>query len=366
MIAFPYWTVFVLIAGFTLFETFPDSIRYRRIIAILLSLFLVLFVGLRFESVDYYSYLGIWENASFKYFSIPLFRAPSVGGTTGNEFLFASAICSYKFLGLSFESFIFSVSLISLSIKFYFFRRYTILFSLCILLYLSMGLFVDTSQIRNGFAASILLFSIEPIYKRQLFRYLLVIISAFGVHSFAIISLPLYWLYPILRNKLLSTILLIFAFAVSTAGGSLSPYVESLNFLPFQIKTKIFGYFFGLLNQPLNYNALNISFFVFAVFLIWLGPVLARKLYFAPVLITWHTFSVFIYFISFDFSIVAGRIFELLSFNSIIILASLSSQLFNGLNRYLFVFGIILYSSLLFFSYVSNPFLPPYQNILLR
>lgn len=359
----PYWLLFATVSAFSVSEMARNLRPLRRGLGAFTAVALVLFVGLRYGSVDYSGYQAIWERVSFQYFSVPFFTSP--GGTTGNEFLFASVLSAYKYVSLPFEVLLFSVALASLGIKFHFFSRYSPYFLICVVLYLSMGLLKDLGQIRNALAAAILLFSIEPILNRQPFRFLLIVSAAFGVQAFAIVAFPLYWLYPILRNKLLLTILLISAFAISTMGGAISGVLYALDFIPDQMFGKALGYYYSEMNVPLYYHPLNVSFFFFALVFVWLSSALTRNLSVAPVLILFHAYSVAIYFLSFNFSIVAGRVFELLSFNSVIILLTQLALLLPKELRALFMVGLILYSGLLFSSTINSySGVASYQNIL--
>lgn len=358
----PYWLLFATISAFSISEMARDLRPFRQILGFITALALVLFIGLRYASVDYGGYQAIWDRVSFQSFALPFFSAP--GGTTGNEFLFASILSAYKAIGLPFEAFIFSVALTSLAIKFHFFRRYSPYFLICVVLYLSMGFFKDLGQIRNALAAAILLFSIEPILKRQPVHFSLIVLAAFGVQAFALVALPLYWLYPFLRNRVLLTVCLVSAFAISTLGGVISAVVHVQHFLPFQMENKLFGYYYSEGNFDLYYHPLNVSFFLFALMFVWLSPALTRQMHAAPVLVLFHAYSTIIYFLSFDFAIIAGRIFELLSFNSVTILLSQLVLLLPKELRFLYILGVVLYSALLFSSVVMGA--AQYQNILFR
>ena len=362
MMTLPYWLLFATISAFSISEMARFFRPLRQVLGFITALALVLFVGLRYESVDYAGYQVIWDRVSFQSFGLPFFSAP--GGTTGNEFLFASILSAYKAIGLPFEVFLFSVALASLAIKFHFFRRYSPYFLICVVLYLSIGFFKDLGQIRNALAAAILLFSIEPILRRQPVRFLLVVLAAFGVQAFALVALPLYWLYPILRNRVFLTVCLVLAFTISTLGGTMGIIFYLLDFLPSRMFSKILGYYYSEGNIALYYHPLNLTFFLFALLFVWFSPALTRHLHAAPVLVLFHVYSTVIYFLSFDFSPIAGRIFELLSFNSVIILSTQFALLLPKDLRLLYFLSLILYSALLFSSGVSGA--APYQNILFR
>lgn len=354
-----YWAIYLLTVMLCLGTTFNELRQLRFSIYIFTYFLLLFFVGFRYESTDYLGYLSIWSRVSFENFGFPFFEAG--GGTTGNEFLFATIISAFKIVGLPFESFLFLISVLSLSIKFYYFKKLSPYFLICIILYFSMGFFKDLGQVRNALAASILLLGLEPLHKRRFINYLLVVFVAFGIHSFAIIALPIYWCYPLVKKRYIPYFVLVVAFFISFVGGVGQIILGIFNFISGEIPEKVYGYFYSERNQPLYYHAQNLSFFVFSLIF------LRYKERFSAIndrlisLVTFHFYSVVIYFLFFDFSPLAGRIFELLSFNSVIILLSCMSLFFYGYHRVLYFLIVMVYSLLLFWSVVGGA--APYQNI---
>jgi hypothetical protein len=100
-----YWVVFSSIIILSLNQYFKNHKKISVLIFYCVGFFLIFFVGFRYESVDYYGYFNIWKKVNFELFGFPFFKAP--GGTTGNEFVFATAISFFKSIGFSFEGFIF-------------------------------------------------------------------------------------------------------------------------------------------------------------------------------------------------------------------------------------------------------------------
>ncbi|SER75284.1 EpsG family protein [Vreelandella subterranea] len=357
-----YWVFYTSYLFFAFSSLLVASKKIRFAVYIIFFFAFLFFIGLRFESVDYGGYYQIWQRVGFDVFSFPFYTAG--GGTTGNEFLFATSVSFFKYYGLSFEFFLFFISFVSLSIKFYFFKKLSPYFLLCLLLYFSLGFFKDLGQIRNSLAAAILLFGLSPLYKRSFFRYFLVITCASAVQIFAVIALPFYWLYPILKIKYLPYFLLVFSFLVSLIGGFGEFFLFAVDtlFIPEEIKDKVKGYYYSDRNQLLYYHPLNLSFFIFSLIFLYFRSFFEKLDERLFSLLGYHFFSVFLYFLMFDFSPVAGRVFELLSFNSVIVLLACLTSLFKGLERVFYILFLLIYSTLLFYSVVGSA--ASYKNIL--
>lgn len=345
-----YWIIFSLTAVLSIYEILVGGSKASKTMFYVLCFFLVLFVGLRYDSVDYFSYQEIWERVDFTSFSIPFYL--SYGGSTGNEFIFATILSFIKSLGGGFEFFIFLIALMSLCIKLHFFRVYSPYVFISIFIYLSFSLFKEMGQIRNALSAAIFLFAIKPMAERKLASYTLITLVSFGVQASTFIGFFAYWLYPLVKRKYYPYLILASAFLVSIFGGIASVLIGYSYYLPFQLSSRALSYFSK--SEPLSYNYLNISMLIFAIVLLWLRNIIIIKNKYLISLVTFHVYATSMYFLLFDFPVVAGRIIELLSFNSLAILLPVIISGLAGYKRFIFVIVIYFYMSLLFYSAVSS------------
>jgi hypothetical protein len=79
-------------------------------------------------------------------------------------------------------------------------------------------------------------------------------------------------------------------------------------------------------------------------------------------LIAFHVYATIIYFCSFDFNIIASRAFDLLSFNSVVILLSIAILKFSNYSKVAYFLFLTVYSGLIFHALSRNEL--GYENIL--
>src|SRR5690625_2454445 len=167
---------FILVV-FSLFNKRAD--KYTSIILIAI---LILFIGLRYNSVDYFSYLSIYNNI----------KAYGFEGFLKEKGFIALILLEQIFIG-SFSFFIFLFAALSLIIKYIALRKLTQWVTLAIFSYIAIGLFSkDLGQIRNGLIGGIVLFSIYYAYHKKIFRFLLTIFLASQIHMSALLGLLIY------------------------------------------------------------------------------------------------------------------------------------------------------------------------------
>lgn len=205
-----YWVLFLGAAILSSLSLLKNTKNLQSVSFIYLYFFIVFVTGFKYASIDYFGYEELFYNTNLNDFSFPFFKGAL--GTTGKEYLWATISSVFKFLGFAFPIWVFFIALVSVSIKFYYFKKFTPYFLLAVAIYITQSFIKDMGQIRNGLAGAILLFSVMPIIKRDVFKFVLVVLAAFGVQAYAIIALPLYWLYPFFArlkyNLILSLILL--------------------------------------------------------------------------------------------------------------------------------------------------------------
>lgn len=349
-----YFFLFFVFFYASVFFDFSKNKVFTNCMYIMLVAFLIVFIGFRFESVDYYGYMEIWDKVNFYYVGFPFYN--SGGGTTGNEFIFATLISLFKEAGLGFVFFLFFIAFLSVGIKAYYFKKLSPFIFLSLVIYLSTSFFKDMGQIRNALAASIFLFGIKPMVDRNILKFSLVTLLAFCVQSFAFIGFFVYWFYPIVNKRYVPYIFLIVSIFISLIGGVASKFMFVASYFPTAMSDRAGSYFST--SEPLYYHVMNISFFILAfLFLIYRKAICSVNVYLNG-LIAYFVFAMALYFVFFDFPIVSGRVLELLCFNSLSILLPVMISVLRGYKRYIFYIGTILYCSLLFYSglLVTEPY----------
>lgn len=159
--------------------------KKKRIYLLIPIFFFSLISGLRYGvGIDYYAYLR-----SFSASDLELWNSYEPG------FIYIIKIC--RLLGLGPESFFFILAFLQIFFLYFSFRKNTsvtiFLPSALILTGIAMSGYMN--NIRQTIAFCIFVFSVHYIAKRNFFRYLLCVATAFLFHKSAVILLPLYWIW---------------------------------------------------------------------------------------------------------------------------------------------------------------------------
>jgi hypothetical protein len=169
-------------------------VKRKNYLFLFVSVVLSIFAGIRGENVgaDYNNY-----KARFLYFyNIEytdklnlLFDGGFEPGYLLINYIFSWSNNGYIGVFLTF-------SFLTVSINYYFIQKYSPYIGISFLLYFS-HLFLNTEmiQIRGGLATSVLLFSLKYLVSRDILKYLLVVFIAGSVHYFALIAIPLYFIF---------------------------------------------------------------------------------------------------------------------------------------------------------------------------
>lgn len=164
-------------------------------LSVIVCLFLFFVIGFRLNSVDYDNYREIFDSILYSDFGFPFYSG--VYGTSGREYLFASSVVGFKFLGLGFEAFVAFVAFVSIYLKFLIFRKHSPYIMFSFLIYLSFLYFKDLGQMRSALAATVIVFAFRYIGSRQYLKYFALISMASGIQVFAILAIflyPFHWL----------------------------------------------------------------------------------------------------------------------------------------------------------------------------
>lgn len=235
-----YWTVFLTAIASSGVHFF----RQLKIIALpvffALALVLLFINGFKYASVDYFGYLDLFNDTSFKDIKFPFYTTNY--GTTGMEFIWASFSSLFKWMGLPFEAWVFFIAVLSMSIKFYFYTKYLKFPLIAFVAYLSLLFAIDLGQLRNGLAGAVLLFAIQPVLKRQFFRFLIVVFIAANIQVIAWVAFPLYFFFwQFKKRPKLMLLLFIALFLISASGGAAS-LLTSIAILPELVQLKLQAY----------------------------------------------------------------------------------------------------------------------------
>lgn len=359
-----YWIVFLSTAFSSLTHFFKELKPCARYLLALFYAVILFIAGFKYASIDYFGYQDLFNEADFSYFGFPFFTASL--GTTGMEFVWASFSSLFNLVGLPFTAWIFFVALVSISIKFYYYKKLTPYFLLAVVIYISMSFVKDIGQLRNGLAGALLLFSIYPIIERKLVKFLFVILLAFGVQAYAIVALPLFWLYPIFKRARFSLIAILAALVFLSFFGGISEIIlntiKSFSLVPEGIIHKLEGYTSRSSSRVVIFTITGSTYTLFSLlFLIFKTKIwkFSKELFLFGVM---HTYGLFLFLLFTGIDTLTARSLDLFSMTSLPFLLLAPLYFSKGITRLTFALIIILFCALKLYSIM--PGFNPYQNIL--
>lgn len=359
-----YWTVFLGAALASLIHFFNELKPYAKFLLVLIYATILFIAGFKYASIDYFGYQDLFNEADFSYFGFPFYTATF--GTTGMEFVWASFSSLFKLIGLPFTAWVFFVAFISVSIKFYFYKKLTPYFLLAVAIYISMSFVKDIGQLRNGLAGAILLFSIYPIIERKLIKFLFVILLAFGVQAYAIVALPLFWLYPIFKKARFSLIAMLAILVFLSFFGGISEIIlstiRSFSLVPEGIIHKLEGYASSSSSRIVMFTITGSTYTLFSLlFLVFKDKIFNfnKALFLFGVM---HTYGLFLFLLFTGIDTLTARSLDLFSMTSLPFLLLAPLYFSKGFTRLAFVLLILLFCGLKLYSTMDG--FNPYQNIL--
>ena len=179
----------------------------RKVLVIIICAEMWILAALRSETlgvdVDLYKIMyNFWTQYSFRemILSTRFIIGHKVGFPQESGFVWFAWLCAKA--GLSFHSFLVVHSTICIAALGRFMYKYAEDSSLSLAIVLSFGLLGTFFCIlRQALALVVLMFSVEPIKKRQFFRFMVVNCAAVLFHRAALIFLPVYFIYKIRITK---------------------------------------------------------------------------------------------------------------------------------------------------------------------
>lgn len=321
---------------------------------------LIIFVGLRYNSVDYQLYKQIFESQSFNNFSFPFYS----GGMGAKEFLFSSFISFFKVVNFNYQLLIFIFAVVSIYIKFYYIKKYSPYIILSLFIYFTFLFAKDMGQFRNATIAAILLISIIPLVKRNFLLYFGIILFSSGIHIFSLSAIPLYFLYPYLRKVNNSRIILIIALLIFIKGGLFSYVYPYIHLFGNEISDKLTSYYKFREFKLATFNMFNLSLLLFVVIFMFFKDKCIEEKSFEEGLLVCFIYALVLYLIFPDISTVGARSLNYFSAMPLTILLPLFVSKIKFLKVRIFVyFLILLYSIILFYPATKSMEYYQYVNI---
>ncbi|MGM0952119.1 MAG: EpsG family protein [Pseudomonadota bacterium] len=359
-----YWAI--LLAG--IFSSFLNFIKGFRVgcglLFIYFYVFLVFLAGFKYESIDYFGYKHLYDSVSFSDFSVPFFSTGM--GLTGSEFIWASLSSLSKFLEFPYEFFVFFIAALSISIKFYFFKKWTPYFIVAVVAYIAFGFVKDMGQLRNGLASAILLFAIVPLINRSFLSFACVSFLAFGVQSYAIVSLPLYFFYlffKLSKKVVLAVFFLIVVFSLFFDFSTFLIFIlEKFAIVSESLAKKVAGYASETQGQSSLISLTGLIYTsVSVVFIIFKDRVFCRskELFCVGVV---FVYGVLLFAITIDVPTMGARSLDMFSSGFIPLLIALPLNFLRGVYKHLFLGASLGFCFVKMFSSITG--FAPYQNIL--
>lgn len=317
------------------------------------------FVGFRYNSVDYELYSRIFESQSFNNFDFPFYS----DGLGAREFLFSSLISIFKNLNINYQMFILTFTLISIPIKIFYIKKYSPYVVLSLFLYFAFLFSKDMGQFRNATIAAILLIAIIPLVKREFVTYFGIILISSGIHSFSIVAIPLYFIYPFLTKTNITKLLLIISLFIFIKGGLFSHVYPFVDIFGNTIKDKLIGYYLIREFELTRFNIFNLSLLLFSILFILFKDTFIKKNTFEDGLYSSFMYGLLLYFMFPDIGTVGARSLNYLSAMPLAILIPVFiNQIKIRKLKYISYVAIVVYCMVLFYPTIKSMHI--YQNYL--
>ena len=135
---------------------------------------------------NYTTYMDVWNKATFQPNSMEI------------EWLYVLLNKVFFDIGFPFYMITFVMAIGAVSLQLNTFLKYSEIPVLSMLFYfMAIYFFTDSGQMRQGMGTAICVFSVRYIIKRQVWKYLICVFLALGMHKSTIVFVPAYWLVTI-------------------------------------------------------------------------------------------------------------------------------------------------------------------------
>lgn len=148
--------------------------------------YLIIFAGMRTYYNDTWVYLGEYSVTP----KLPELFETGVDWTLAKSPFFTILMSLFQTLGFSGQTFILMFSLMTLSIYFWFIRKYTSDIFLSVFLAITLGVYTFTlAAIKQTFAIAILTFAVEKCVQKKYWSFIAIVIIASLFHPYAFVFL---------------------------------------------------------------------------------------------------------------------------------------------------------------------------------
>lgn len=298
-----YYFIFLIL---TIFCLFRKGNKEEFIFSGILLFFIAAFRPAGIDN-DYFGYLSYYENIAK---DLPVVVEPS--------FAIISLIVKQIFNNPSYLFVIYAC--LGVFLKFYAIDKLTEFKNLTVLIYFSnFFLLHEMTQMRAGIASGLLLLCIEPIRKRNFWKFLLLAILAIFFHFSAIVILPLYFLqgneFNVKAYLTLIPIAYIFAFL------KIDIYTFTSGIPIPLLQSKVGSYsFYADEDDSINlFNYIHLSRCLIAVLLAWRFRSIMRHNSNGILLIKIYIISLFVFVAFSSIPAISSRTSELLQIVEIIL-----------------------------------------------
>lgn len=347
----PYYLLFSFFSAGSLFVLFRRDAVLKVYLAF--SFFvLLLFVGLRYDSTDYYTYFGIYNYIS-DFRNLGFFLYTPEDGSKPHESLFSLLIILVKEAGFGFYQFIFVFALVSLLPKLFCFYKMSALPALSLVLYCSLWLIRDLGQMRSGMAGGFILLSLYYIFNSSYLKYLFYTYLASVSHTVGSVGL-LAMAFTVLKSRIFAFSVLVCLYAFSFFGGFSSFFIAVLQeVLGLSDSSRLVRY--SLTHRVEGYSPVGgtvLMHLILSLALLYFYNELSRinKYNSFLILVFVYGFSFMLLFV--DYGIVFYRIRDVLVMPVMVTLLPSFVFLFKSFDRVLAICGVIALSFILFLLYL--------------
>jgi len=323
---------------------------------------LVLFVGLRYASIDYFNYQVIFNYVDdFSRLSFPNYVPLS--GEKPVESFYSVLILLVKSLGGNFEVFIFLIAAISIAIKFYAFKKMSNFFYLSLLLYVAMWMRADLGQIRNGLSSALALLSVYHLYQHRYWAYSTAAASGLLVHIAAALSFLIYF-FKKFANPIMMSLVLFISFLLAAAGGfGMKVIIYFSEIMGMGEEFRLVRYMDSKFAEAYSiFGGTALIHLVVALPAIIFYKRLVDKNAYNSILIPVYVYGLSMMFFFIDYGIMFARIKDLFCTPALTIILPSMVLIFSKNSRPLIYLGVIGFAILMFATTVQNA--EPYQTII--
>lgn len=355
-----YFTTLLFLAAASLADLSRRSPRWA--IGLLIAFYFIVIVGLRYNSVDYRSYWRVYDSIDgIENLGIISYY---INVNTPIESGFAILILVEKYLFGHFFIFMLFLSSLSISIKYFAFKKLSPYISISFLIYFCDEYFwKDMGQVRNAIASAIVLYSFFYVYKRDFLKFSLLVFLAGYFHAFAWAAAPFYFVNLIAGRYRMAAILGL-SFIIGATGGVGLVLTQLAAQLGLDPNSRFVRYASSqYVGDGRLWGGTSMLHLIISTALIFYYDKLCRVWKYNVVLIPIYICGTAIMFLFHDYGILWGRTRELLCIPAFTVILPSTILLFRGQER-LVPFALILAYCLLWFFLMTRDN-PNYETILL-